>query len=199
MIGKMARPETQAGGRQQRWSEGAARLVGLLVALGALALLVALVASALPRLWGYQSYVIHGTSMEPSIKVGSLILAKPVDVDDLQVGNIIVFRSPGNGTTVTHRIMGIREEDGHHYFQTKGDASNGTDPREVHLEDGVHRLAYQLPYLGYFVNFAGSALGIMLLVVLPALGLAALQLTKSGEAAAKGQATAKGHAAAGKD
>jgi signal peptidase len=172
MISETARPEVQAGGRQRTWARGAARLAARLAGLGVLGLLgLVLVTAAVPRLWGYQTYVIYGSSMEPTIKLGSLIVAEPVATGDLQVGDIIVFRSPGNGMTVTHRITGVREEDGQRYFQTKGDASNGGDPLEVTLENGVQQVAYDLPYVGYFVDFAGSTLGIVLLLVLPAAGL----------------------------
>ncbi len=142
-----------------------------------MALLGTLLVAALPSLWGYQSYVIYGSSMEPAIKLGSLVVAKPVKVDDLQVGDIVVFRSPGNGVTLTHRIVEVREEDGQRHFLTKGDASNDGDTVEVSLEDGVRQVAYHVPYLGYFVHFARSTIGIILLIALPALGLLALQLT----------------------
>jgi len=172
MISETARPETQAGGRQRTWARGAARLAGLLAFLGVLGLLgLVLVTAAVPRLWGYQTYVIYGSSMEPTIKLGSLIVAEPVDTGELELGDIIVYRSPSNETTVTHRIVGVREEDGRRYFQTKGDASNGGDPLETNLENGVQQVAYDLPYVGYFVDFAGSTLGIVLLLVLPAAGL----------------------------
>ena len=178
MISETARPETPAGGRGRRWTQWAARLAGLLPFLGVLALLALLLATmAAPSLWGYRTFVIYGSSMEPTIKVGSLIAAKSVSPDDLEVGDIITFRSRGNETTVTHRITGIRQEDGHRFFLTKGDASNGADPLETHLEGEVNRLAYRLPYLGYVVHFAKSPLGIVLLVALPAIGLLALQLT----------------------
>ena len=172
MISETARPETPAGGRGRRWTRWAIRLARLLPVLGVLALLALLLATiAAPSLGGYRTYVIYGSSMEPAIKLGSLVVAKSANVDDLQVGDIIVFRNPGNGTTVTHRITGVREEDGRRYFQTKGDASNGADPLEVSLENGVQQVAYDLPYVGYFVDFAGSTLGIVLLLILPAAGL----------------------------
>jgi signal peptidase len=157
--------------------------------LGLVALLGLLLVTAALKPLGYDSYVIYGSSMEPTIKVGSLILAKPAEVDGLEVGDIIAFQSPGNGVTVTHRIVAVREENGQHYFQTKGDASNGGDPQEVRLEDGVQELAYDLPYLGYFVHFAKSTMGMILLLVLPAAGLLALHWTKNREAGANNQET----------
>ncbi len=144
-----------------------------------MALLATLVAAVtVPRLWGYQTYVIYGSSMEPTIKLGSLIVAKSVSPDDLEVGDIITFRSRGNETTVTHRIVGVRHEDGQHYFKTKGDASTSSDPTEGRLEGRVHRLAYKLPYLGYFVDFANSTMGIILLIALPAAALLASSFSK---------------------
>ena len=178
MISETATAEGQARGRQRKWS----RAVGALAVLGVLGLLALLLAAALPRLWGYQSYVIYGSSMEPAIKLGSLVVAEPVNVDDLQVGDIIAFRSP-NEVTVTHRIVGVREEDGQRYFQTKGDASNDADPQDVSLENSAQQVAYHVPYLGYFVHFAKSTTGIILLIALPALGLLALHLTNSRKAA----------------
>ena len=91
MISQTARPHILAAGRQRSWTRWAALLARLLVIIGTLALLGTLLVAALPRLWGYQSYVIYGSSMEPTIKVGSLILTEPVDVADLQVRDIIAY------------------------------------------------------------------------------------------------------------
>ncbi|MDP2674684.1 MAG: signal peptidase I [Dehalococcoidia bacterium] len=190
MITETATPEGLAGSRREHWARWAGRLGGALAFLvvgGLVGLL--LLTAVMPRLSGYQTYVIYGSSMEPTIKVGSLILAKPAEVDGLEVGDIIAFQSPGNGVTVTHRIVGVREENGQHYFRTKGDASNGGDPQEVRLEDGVQELAYDLPYLGYFLHFAKSTTGMILLLVLPAAGLLALHWTKNREAGANNQET----------
>ncbi len=186
MISETARQETRAGSPQRKWDQWAGRLARLLVTLGVLALLALLLATiAAPSLGGYRTYVIYGSSMEPTIKLGSLIVAKSVSVDDLEVGDIITFRSRGNETTITHRITGIRHEGGQHYFTTRGDASNGVDPLEIQLQDGVRRVAYHLPYLGYVVDFAKGPLGIILLVALPAIGLLALHVTNRREGAAK--------------
>ena len=186
MISETARPETPAGGRGRRWTRWAIRLARLLPVLGVLALLALLLATiAAPSLSGYRTYVIYGSSMEPTIKLGSLIVAKSVSVDDLEVGDIITFRSHGNETTITHRIAAIRHEDGQHYFKTKGDASNRADPVEIQLEDGVRQVAYHLPYLGYVVDFAKGPLGIILLIALPAIGLLALHLTGGEKPATK--------------
>ncbi len=201
MITETARPRRQAVSQRGQWARrggGPGRLAAAVPLLGLVALLGLLLVTAALKPLGYNSYVIYGSSMEPTIKVGSLILARPAEVDGLEVGDIIAFQSPGNGVTVTHRIVAVREENGQHYFQTKGDASNGGDPQEVRLEDGVQELAYDLPYLGYFVHFAKSTMGMILLLVLPAAGLLALHWTENRQAAADDPQTVRQERTLGK-
>ena len=165
--------------------------VALMTLVACLGLVGLLLSVAIPKLWGSNSFVIYSSSMEPTIKVGSLIMAAPVDVDQVQVGDIIVFRTPSDpNTTITHRVVGVREEEGVRYFQTKGDATNGTDPVETPLSGRVYRFQYEMPFLGYFVHFAKGTLGMILLVVLPLAGLLALHWTKDREAGANNRETA---------
>ena len=144
---------------------------GYLVLALALALLSSLLTVAATNMLGYSSYVIYSGSMEPTVKVGSLLVSRPVDVNDLRVGDVITYPSPGNHTTLTHRIVDMRQEDGEWVFQTKGDASPGPDPQEVILHGQATKMAFDIPYLGYVVDFAKSIQGVLLLLVVPAAGL----------------------------
>jgi signal peptidase len=137
----------------------------------ALALLASLLTVAATNLLGYNNYVIYSGSMDPTVKVGSLLLTRPADVEDLQVGDVITYRSPGNHTILTHRIVSIRQQDGERVFTTKGDASLEPDPRGVILRGQVSKMTFDIPYLGYVVDFAKSIQGVVLLLVVPAAGL----------------------------
>jgi signal peptidase len=150
-------------------------IVGYLALASCLALLGSLLTVAATNLLGYQSYVIYSGSMEPIVKVGSLLLTRPADVEDLRVGDVITYRSPGNHTTLTHRIVSVRQEDGERVFTTKGDASLEPDPREVILRGQVSKMAFDIPYLGYVVDFAKSTQGVVLLLLVPAAGLLLMQ------------------------
>lgn len=144
----------------------------------ALALLASLLTVAATNLLGYNNYVIYSGSMEPTVKVGSLLLTRPADVEDLQVGDVITYRSPGNHTTLTHRIVSIRQQDGQRVFTTKGDASLEPDPREIILRGQVSKMAFDIPYLGYVVDFAKSTQGVVLLLLVPAAGLVLIHTRK---------------------
>jgi signal peptidase len=168
--------DTAAGREGIRWP----RVAGWLAVA---AVVVAIVAAVvLPKILGYQTFVVYGSSMEPAIPVGALTFAAPVATEDLEVGDIIVFQSPGNGVRLTHRIIEIREEGGSRLFRTKGDASPGDDPLEVDLGGRTQKVDYHVSYLGYVVNFAKSPLGILLFIILPAAAFFALTFLGDGRA-----------------
>ena len=165
-------------GKAWVWPRRILDIVGYLALALCLALLGSLLTVAATNLLGYENYVIYSGSMEPTLKVGSLLLTRPMDVDDLRVGDVITYRSPGNHTTLTHRIVGMRQENGEWVFETKGDASLTPDPREIILRGRVSKMAFDIPYLGYVVDFARSTQGVVLFLVVPAAGLLAMQAHK---------------------
>jgi signal peptidase len=180
-------PQAEAraeGGRASVWPRRLPDIVGYLALALCLALLGSLLAVAATNLLGYNSYVIYSGSMEPTVKVGSLLVTRPVDVEDIQVDDVITFRSPGNHTTLTHRVVGIRQENGQRVFETKGDASLQPDPQEVVLRGQVSKMAFDVPYLGYVVDFAKSTPGIVLFLLVPAGGLLLIQGLKTWKARA---------------
>jgi len=83
---------------------------------------LALIATLLPSLFGYQRYVLVGHSMEPTIKRGSVIFDEVVPTPRLKVGDVITYVQPATRSPTTHRI--VRREtspDGRPVYITKGD------------------------------------------------------------------------------
>jgi signal peptidase len=152
--------------------------------------LAALAASLAPRLLGYSSVIVYGGSMGGSVPVGSIAVTKQVQPDDVSVGDVIVFYPPTTSqhrSTLMHRVVSIREEDGQRLFHTKGDANATADPWEMGIEGHGSRVVYAVPYVGYLVNFAGSPLGWTLLLLLPGtyLGFTTLRRIWAGDAPAR--------------
>jgi len=146
----------------------------VLVVVGALA------ASLAPRLLGYSSVIVYGGSMADSVPVGSIAVTEKVSMEDVGVGDVIVFHPPTtspNRLPLMHRVVAIREEEGQRLFQTKGDSNTTPDATEVTLQGTGSRVVYTVPYVGYLVDFAGTPLGWTLLLFLPAtyLGLFTLR------------------------
>ena len=71
--------------------------------------------------------VVMSGSMKPTFYRGDLLVVKRVDVQDLEVGDIIVFEVPNSEVPIVHRIIEIVEKDSKKYFITKGDNNRAMD------------------------------------------------------------------------
>lgn len=137
------------------------KIIYLLLAI----ILLAVIFSFLPLKNNYKLLVVKSGSMEPEIHTGSLILIKPVN--EYSVGDVITRKTEEKMTTITHRIIEKKEIDGKAVFVTKGDANNVSDGEKVTQESIVGKVFFNIPYLGYLVNFAKTTQGLILIVIIP--------------------------------
>ncbi len=130
----------------------------------------------MPWIKGYKPLTVLGGSMEPAIHVGSVVLVSPVETADIGVGDIITFKTPQDskvfedypGSLTTHRVVEVIGGDGALGFKTMGDANEDPDGWVVPAADVLGKAGFSIPYVGYFVNFARTRNGFLLLVILPA-------------------------------
>lgn len=119
-----------------------------------------------PHLNWHVNAVVSG-SMEPAIKVGSLVITHPIEPEEVAVGDIITFRPVSVGENmITHRVIGI----GHSssiYFETKGDANDKPDPFTVPAQNLIGKVSFHTPYWGYFTEFLKTPIGFLFAVVIP--------------------------------
>lgn len=126
-----------------------------------------LIVSVFPITGNYKLMIVQSGSMTPAIKLGSLVLVKPVS--EYKVGNIISFQNPENPLQpITHRIAEIKMKDNEQSFITKGDANNAPDQREISKREILGKVLFSVPFIGYAVDFAKKPLGFMLLIIVPA-------------------------------
>jgi signal peptidase len=131
-----------------------------------------------PKILGLNVYEVLSGSMEPGIQVGSIILDNPnVNANSLKVGDVITFKASkdefgqnndGSAILITHRIQAIKSLNGKLAFQTKGDSNDGPDAQLVPPTNIIGQYNnIRIPYLGYYLNFMKTKLGIALLLILP--------------------------------
>jgi len=137
-------------------------VVGVIVLSGFLLLI-----SVLPITGNYRVMMVLSGSMEPSIKIGSLVIVKPAD--SYKIGDIISFQKKGDLEPTTHRIEEVRVAGGEMLYTTKGDANNASDRTEVAASDIKGKVLFSIPYLGYVINFVQKPLGFMLMIIIPAI------------------------------
>ncbi|MFC1899863.1 signal peptidase I [Chloroflexota bacterium] len=116
---------------------------------------------------GWQVDAVLSGSMEPELEVGSLVITRFVEPEEIAVGDIITFSSGiVDNNQITHRVVGI----GHSsaiYFETKGDANEAPDPTTVPGWDLIGRVVFTAYYWGYITEFMKTPFGFLLAVVIP--------------------------------
>lgn len=122
---------------------------------------------------GYRPEPVLTGSMEPVMPVGSLVVVRAQPATTVREGDVITFQRPDDPSMrITHRVVAIRERDGHRVYRTKGDANPTRDPWDLQLPGAVGKRVATVPYVGYAVIFAGSRQA--RLVLIPAAVLLAL-------------------------
>lgn len=115
----------------------------------ALVLALLLGAAALD-LSGHGLFVVTGSSMEPSVPRGALVIVRPTVPATLVVGDIVTYHL--RGQAVTHRIAAIDEFGDARAFRTKGDANAAPDPEPVAFDDRAGLLVAQVPLAGWILG-----------------------------------------------
>ena len=102
------------------------RLLDMALILLVLAVLAVVLAVNVGPALGHQLIVIRAGSMEPAIRLGSLIEVSKVQPADLRPGDVVTLKET-NGTLVSHRITRIVQLPDGLYIETKGDANASVD------------------------------------------------------------------------
>ncbi len=97
-------------------------------------------------LFGIRPNLVSGGSMAPALNPGDIVILRPVEPENIQVGDII--RVVLNDTPILHRVIEIRDGDGGRQFVTQGDANNVPDqPAGEDQIDG--RVVLVIPKIGW--------------------------------------------------
>ncbi len=112
-----------------------------------------------PSVFGFSVLQVKTGSMIPEYEIGTVVIAKKTDVNDLKVGDVISFYSMDqeiSGEVNTHRIVNIEHggDDNAPYFTTKGDNNSEVDKQKVWPVQIVGKVVYNLG------TVSGSVIGV---------------------------------------
>lgn len=128
---------------------------------------ILMIVSIFPITGNYKLMVVQSGSMEPAIKMGSVVVVKPAD--DYKIGDVISFyKTAKTADPITHRIYDIKVAGGEPNYITKGDANNAPDQKEVKKKEIIGKVLADIPYFGYVVDFAKTPFGFSLIIIIPA-------------------------------
>ena len=125
--------------------------------------------------FGWRVDVVFSGSMEPELKVGGVVITRPVETEDIKVGDIITFYSPLSEKLTSHRVIAV-EEGSSFYFQTSGDANEDGDSFIVPAQNVVGKVCFHLPYFGYATQFIKTPLGLLLTLCLPGIIIIGMEI-----------------------
>lgn len=102
----------------------------------------------IPSIWGYRPLVVISGSMEPTLKVGSLLYYHQKNINSFQENDILVYTTKEH--TISHRIVEISKD----WFITKGDANQSADINRVYSSQVLGKgTNWCIPFLGYYTDY----------------------------------------------
>ncbi|KKR06014.1 MAG: Signal peptidase, type I [candidate division WS6 bacterium GW2011_GWF2_39_15] len=146
------------------WSIVSKALVTVCITLVIIFISLIIVSEAMNDL-PFKMFSVESGSMSPTIEMGDLIIVEKSS--DYKKGDIITF-STINETpkrTITHRIVDVDEKG---IITTKGDFNQSNDIDKVQKNDILGEYIARAPYIGFFVSFVKTKVGVIVLVVIPA-------------------------------
>lgn len=118
---------------------------GMLLVVAGLAVVLVVV----PKVTGSTPLTVLTQSMEPALPPGTLLVVRPVPLDDVRIGDVLTYQiASGHPEVISHRVVSVTSSsDGERTFVVKGDANAEPDApvRAVQVR-GV--LWYSVPVLG---------------------------------------------------
>lgn len=105
-------------------------------------------------------------SMDPTIEERSYIVVKRSDGSDIEIGDVITFKSPDpllKGAYNTHRVVRI---DANGNFITRGDANLKEDDYAISKDRVVAKYVRNLPVLTIFGRFLSEPIGIVTIIMI---------------------------------
>lgn len=121
-------------------------------------------------IFGYRIYIVLSDSMQGTFEAGDMIVCKPVNVNELEPGDVISFKSsdPSNyGVVVTHKIREIGTTDGELSFITYGTTTGVDDAYPALASDVLGEYAFRLPKMGNVFEFLKTPVGYLTIIFIP--------------------------------
>ena len=144
-------------------------LITILLVLVFVVIIVQKVSHNRVNLGGYGIYTVATGSMIPEYNIKDLILASKVDVNEINIGDDVVYMGKEGGLSgkiIVHRVIEKNNSFGKTTFITKGISNGLSDPEidETQILGVVKHKMYILSFCSHVIN---NIYGLIFLVVIP--------------------------------
>lgn len=118
---------------------------------------------------GYEAIQITGDDMEPDLYSGDVIIVKPVDISDVNVGDIVTFQIGYN--KVTHKVVAKSKDT----LSTQGSNLDTIDSLSVTSDNIRGKMLTKLENGAHFILFITNPVN-MIIVICVVLGVLSIYL-----------------------
>lgn len=142
----------------------------IVAAVGVLIIVLLTKPGEIPSIGSYMALRVTTGSMAPTYEVDTLLIVKKTDPAKVKVGDIISFYSSDpalNGAVNTHRVVAVKQENGHYTYQTKGDGNNAVDLYEADGDYLLGTVVASSLFLGKVVRLVSNPLVFIPVILIP--------------------------------
>lgn len=115
-----------------------------------------------PTIMGHKFFTVMTGSMQPSIMVGDLVIAKELSPEQINVGDVITFKSQNSENITTHRVKEIIRDGLEIKYITQGDANNVQDQNPVESKLVIGKVVKCIPKVGMVMSWMKSNLSLII-------------------------------------
>ncbi len=130
-----------------------------------------------PSFFGYNIYIMNGTSMEPNVPDGNAVFVKKGPLPENPANKIALCNVTADKTTVLG-VYGTKIDENGNLLYLMRSVSENNRIITVNEDDIIGEAVKHSAVLGKIIRFATSREGIVLFVVIPGLLLIIFQITK---------------------
>ena len=121
-------------------------------------------------LFGLSFFRVQSGSMEPTLKIGDVIMVQHTSAENIHKGDIVSYKADEGemeGNIVTHRVIAEPQPWGDEYIlQTQGDANDTQPDPEITSEQLVGKYVTTLWLMGKLYSFFLTPVGLVTLIVI---------------------------------
>lgn len=127
-----------------------------------------------PTIMGHKFFTVMTGSMQPSIMVGDLVIAKELPPEQINVGDVITFKSQNSGNITTHRVKEVIKDGAGIKYITQGDANNVQDQNTVESKAVIGKVVRCIPKVGTIMSWMKSHLSLIIVGIFTITALSAI-------------------------
>lgn len=120
--------------------------------------------NTVPGIGSFKFMAVLSGSMNPTFNVYDLIVDKVTSTEKIKKGDVITFWA--GDTLVTHRVVGIEENEDKRVYKTKGDANNVEDEASVDPSKVEGIYLFRIPYGGLVLSKLRGPVGFVIVWIL---------------------------------